>query len=300
MSKKSILLKQRPLQERYLEMDYPEDSEDEWRATKQKFQEIERGAMDVLDQLDAIDSDDEIVVQKSAPPPPKKSPVAKKKKRFTQAWGYLQYVMAVVHKVGCADNAEYASPPDPVHDSAALLAEKERIVTARSGATRFLEWLHTHKQALNEHMLQCGNDDLCEFYRVLQTHQYLTEERVAPTENNVWSGLAIDADTRITVYPSQTNQEDAHHVDVNAKQALILRVCHHVNHLPGYVLDFLSDVFPEGTSHNFTQLWEQQLMTNYGKKDDFKWSNANCNELEACILNLYTSIAISIEWLKKK
>lgn len=294
MSKKSILLKQRPLAERYPDMDYPEDSNEEWDATHQKFKEFERGAMNVLDQLDAIDSEEE-----APPPPPAPKKVAPK--RFTPANGYLQYVMAIVFKYGCEENEHYQHAPDAAVDAPDVLAEKERIMMARAGAKRFVEWLDIHKETLNAHMLACGNEDLCDFYRVLQQFSYLTEERVTPIENNVWSGSAIDADTRITVYPSQENQEGAQFVDVNATQALILRVCHHINHLPGYVLDFLSQVFPEGKTHRFTDLWEKQLMQNYGAKNDLlKWANSGCNELESSILNLYASVNISIEWLKKK
>ena len=296
--KKSILLKQRPLYERYPNMDYPENSDDESAETRAKFEKIRGGPMDVLDELDAFMEEAEApvpsLVKKETPPPSKKKTAAK---RFTPASGYLHYIMTIAYKYGCSENEHYQNPPDEVNDSPELLEEKRAIIERQTGQKRFYVWLEEHKTTINSHMLKSGNEKLCEFYQVLMTYPRLAVTKVTPTNTNAWSGSAIDADTRITVYSAEGDKRS---IDVNENQGVVLRICHQVNHLPGYVLEFLSDAFPEGNTHRFPDLWENQLMGKYAKQTELlKWTNSNCNQLEEDILNLYSAINITIEWLKK-
>ena len=299
---KGEILKRPPLFQRYLDIDYPETLDDEIKIIKDKFQKIEGVVEEEMDFGDLEMMDFE--VEQKAPKKTKenlKKPTTEentnKQPRFTPARGLYYAARISALRYGCEKNSKYTklNRDDP---------EDVSIMNDYEICKQFNDYVLKLKDALKI-LLETDNpnDTMMQFfgliydYPVIETEEYDGDESI-----NAWSGSNIDGRVKVVVYPSpdEAHEKKPMGIFVNREQAKILCIVHQVNHFSHYLAHIILAHLPGGQDHFYLALWEKDLCGKLGKKTDINtWSVKDANKFEKNLMDLFSAINITGEWIKR-
>ena len=271
-------MKRKTLSERYADLDYPDNSEDELKHVTDIFSQISkknRGSMDAFAAM----------LEEFEPQPP------------SWALHLVQGMQAIAFKLGCSENSLYKTPPDATRDSPDTMKDKQAAMKANTGLRQLTTWLKGHAESVNGVMRTAleKNTAMSDFYELLCTSQEMRIEE-QPRPVNAWS---VDGQaTHVVMLFKKGSAEDGTAVSVSGEQARILAVCHQVNHLIGYMLTALMECKPAGKAHTFTELWSQLAMVHCNEPNLLSWEEKACTAFELHLLGMYAALEVSVRWLK--